>query len=198
MEHEIYISGIGGQGIQLVAKVLAMAAMSERRRVMLNGFYGYEMRGGLSLSTVVIGDAPLKALPVSAQVGSAIALHNLFWEKPMARLRKGALVVTDDQVSAQLPPMPEQVIISVGATAIAREIGNPMVAGMALMSAYNSITGLVLTDSLIDAMKELVPAYRRQHVEANQRALAMGAAAVAPLSFPLTLASAPPALDAAA
>jgi len=45
MEHEIYLSGVGGQGIQLAAKTLALAAMRGRRQVMLNAFYGFEMRG---------------------------------------------------------------------------------------------------------------------------------------------------------
>ena len=47
--------------------------------------------------------------------------------------------------------------------------------GLIMLGAYNAITGLVSLDSLVDAMKELVPSYRRQHIETNERALRIGA-----------------------
>ena len=40
MERELLITGIGGQGIQLVAQVLARAATLEGREVMYLGLYG--------------------------------------------------------------------------------------------------------------------------------------------------------------
>ena len=93
MEFETFISGVGGQGIQLIAKVLAVAATAEGYHVMMNGAYGGEMRGGKSLGTVVIGDGPIQALPVTAQAASAIVLHHKFWEAPYARLRANSLIV---------------------------------------------------------------------------------------------------------
>jgi hypothetical protein len=47
-----------------------------------------------------------------------------------------------------------------------------------------AVTGLVSLDSAIVAMRELVPAYRTQHLEANGRALRAGAAAVPALAAP--------------
>ena len=58
MECEIMLSGIGGQGVQLGARVLAGAAAREDRHVMLLGTYGGTMRGGPTDSTLVVGDAP--------------------------------------------------------------------------------------------------------------------------------------------
>ena len=56
MERELVLTGIGGQGVQLAAQVLATAAVLEDRRVMLFGVYGGTMRGGSSDSTVVVAD----------------------------------------------------------------------------------------------------------------------------------------------
>ena len=67
MERELIVTGIGGQGIQLLAKTLALAATREGRYAMLAADYGGEMRGGPSKAGVVIGDAPLHALPVLPQ-----------------------------------------------------------------------------------------------------------------------------------
>ena len=54
------MTGIGGQGIQLVAKLLAQAAIREEKQVMMFGLFMGTIRGGSSESTVV-GDAHLDA-----------------------------------------------------------------------------------------------------------------------------------------
>ena len=68
MERELLITGIGGQGVQLSAQVLARAATLEGREVMYLGLYGGMMRGGNTDSTVVIADGPILAPPVVSRV----------------------------------------------------------------------------------------------------------------------------------
>lgn len=174
MEFETFVCGVGGQGIQLVAKVLAVAATAEGYHVMMNGVYGGEMRGGNSLATVVIGDGPIQALPVTAQAGAAVVLHHKYWEAPSSRLRANSLIVADSEIAGHLAPTAGHRLVTVDATRIAREIGNPMVSGMVLISAYNAVTGLVDHERLCAAMQELVPAHRSQHLAANRQALDAG------------------------
>ena len=57
MERELLLTGIGGQGVQLAAQVIAGAATLEGREVMFFGIYGGMMRGGNTDSTVVVADA---------------------------------------------------------------------------------------------------------------------------------------------
>jgi 2-oxoglutarate ferredoxin oxidoreductase subunit gamma len=187
VEYEIFVSGVGGQGIQLIAKTLALAATAEDRHVMLNGVYGGEMRGGKSLSTVVIGARPLRALPVTARASAAVVLHNKFWDAPLARLRPDALIVADTEIADQLQVQKTHCLVQVPATRISRDLGNPMVAGMVMMSAFNAITGLVCPAQLREAMLRLVPPHRAQHIAANEQALVCGAAAVVPLSMRVEL-----------
>ena len=52
MEREVLLTGIGGQGVQLAAKVLALAATQEGREVMWLGTYGGSMRGGNTDATI--------------------------------------------------------------------------------------------------------------------------------------------------
>ena len=40
------LTGIGGQGVQLCAKVLAQACVADGHHVMLSSCFGGEMRGG--------------------------------------------------------------------------------------------------------------------------------------------------------
>ena len=54
MEFAFFVSGVGGQGVQLMCKVMALAATAENRYAMLSSDYGGQMRGGSSLGTVVV------------------------------------------------------------------------------------------------------------------------------------------------
>ena len=59
----LLLTGIGGQGIQLAAQVLARAALTEGREVQLFGSYGGMMRGGNTEATLVVADGPVEAPP---------------------------------------------------------------------------------------------------------------------------------------
>jgi 2-oxoglutarate ferredoxin oxidoreductase subunit gamma len=53
-----------------------------------------------------------------------------------------------------------------------------MSAGFVMLGAFVAVTGLVSVESAVGAMRQLVPPYRTQHLEANERAIRAGAAAV--------------------
>ena len=71
-ETTIIIAGLGGQGVQLLSKVLARAALADGHHVMLAAEYGGEMRGGRSFASVVIGGGPLRSLPVIERADLAL------------------------------------------------------------------------------------------------------------------------------
>ena len=175
MEFAFFVSGVGGQGVQLMCKVMALAATAENRYAMLSSDYGGQMRGGSSLGTVVVGNNRLRALPVVPKANSAIALHHLYWELTAPKLRPNSLIVVESSMADELKKKDGHRVITVPAIKLAVEIGNPMSMGLIMLGAYNAITGLVSLDSLVAAMKELVPSYRRQHIETNERALRIGA-----------------------
>ncbi|WP_342363616.1 2-oxoacid:acceptor oxidoreductase family protein [Terrarubrum flagellatum] len=176
LELDILISGIGGQGVQLVGKVLALAATAMGRHVMLSGDYGGQMRGGSTVATLVIGDQRLRALPIIPSAGCAIALHHKFWENVGPRLRPGSLVVAEDGIAGDLPDMARHRLLRIPATEIALAAGNRMAAGMAIMGAFAALTDSVTIEALVTAMAEQIPPYRRQHIETNEKAIRAGAA----------------------
>jgi 2-oxoglutarate ferredoxin oxidoreductase subunit gamma len=55
---------------------------------------------------------------------------------------------------------------------------------MVLVAAYARLTGMVGIDALVAGMREAVPPYRRQHLDANEKALRAGFEAVAPAAAP--------------
>lgn len=181
MQIEVLLTGIGGQGVQLCAKALAMAATAEGRQAMLSSHYGGEMRGGQTEASVVVADGPLRSLPIVPSAGSAFVMHHAHWAPVADRLRPGSVVI----VNSTVVPADELrscagdlVVVEVPATALAAEAGAPMTAGFLLLGAFASASRLVGLDAVVDAMRELVPPYRREHLAANEAAIRAGAGAV--------------------
>jgi len=182
-ERELLLTGIGGQGVQLAAQVIARAAVLEGREVMLFGLYGGVMRGGNSDATVVVADGPVQAPPIVSHAWSALVLHPRYWEPLRARLMPDAIVVVNSSLFDEPVKLPEAV--DVPATEIATEqLGNPMAVSMVATGAYVALTGLVGLDSAVAAMEESLPPYRRQHAEGNALALRTGAGLVEALAAP--------------
>ena len=176
MQFEVLLTGIGGQGVQLAAKTLAMAATAEGRQVMMSSHYGGEMRGGQTEASVVVADEGLRAVPILESVWSSYVMHSRYWPGVAGRLRPGGIVVANATVAGDIPDGDYTVFV-VPAGDLAAEVGSAMSAGFVLLGAYAAITGLVGLESLVAAMKELVPPYRTQHLAVNEAALRAGASA---------------------
>jgi len=182
VQREVILTGIGGQGVQLAAKTLAMAATAEGRQVMMSSHYGGEMRGGQTEASVVVADRGLRAVPILETAWSAMVMHGRYWPGVAPRLRQDGVAVVNTTIAPDITAGPGG-IVGIAAGDIAGEIGAPMAAGFVLLGAYATATGIVGTDSLVEAMRELVPPYRTQHIAANEAAIRAGADAT-PASHP--------------
>lgn len=175
MERELLFTGIGGQGVQLAATVVARAAIAEGKEVQLFGSYGGMMRGGDTLATIVVGDAPVESPPTISSTWSAILMHHDYVEPTLARLRAGTIVLRNstvyegdvDVAGIELHDLPATELAAV-------TVGNVMTASMVMTGAYARITGLVSLDALKTAVAESLPSYRTKHVELNHVALDTG------------------------
>jgi 2-oxoglutarate ferredoxin oxidoreductase subunit gamma len=174
MEREVLFTGIGGQGIQLIAKVLAQAAADEGRHTMLFGLYGGAMRGGPSDSTVVIGDAPIEAPPIVPACWSIVALHPSSLPALLPKLRPGGLLFANETLVHVAPPA-RATAVPVPATRLAEEAGNLMGAGMIMLGAFVAHTAVVSLERAVAAMRASLPAHRARLADANAALLGRGA-----------------------
>ena len=173
MEREILITGIGGQGVQLAAQVIARAATIEGRSVSFLGLYGGMMRGGNTDSTLVVADRPIESPPIVSRTWSAIAMHDEFWAPIEPKLRPGGVVLVND-ATFRHDIEADVAVHRVNATEIASDLGNPLGASLVMTAAFCNMTGVLQLDSLIQAMRGSIPSYRRQHIEDNEAALRAG------------------------
>lgn len=183
MEREVLLTGIGGQGVQLGAQVLARAATVEGRHVLLFGVYGGAMRGMNTDGTVIVGDGPLQSPPLVSRTWAAIAMHDRYWAPVEPKVRTGGLVLVND-ATFETPLDDRYRAVRVPATEIAAELGNELGASMVMVGAFVGITGLVGIDAAVEGMRQSIPSYRTQHVAANEVALRAGFDRVEPASVP--------------
>ena len=174
-ERELLFTGIGGQGVQLAAQVIAHAAIAEGKEVQLFGSYGGMMRGGDTLATLVVSDRPVEAPPTIASTWSAILMHHDYVEPTIARLRAGTIVLRNSTVYEGEVGVDGIDLHDLPATELAATtVGNVMTASMVMTGAYARLTQLVSLDALKGAVAECLPSYRSKHVELNVHALDLG------------------------
>lgn len=175
MEREILFTGIGGQGIQLMTKVLADAAAREGKYAMVFGVYHGAMRGSPSDATLVVGDAPIEAPPIVPACWGVVAMHPRSLDPLLAKVRPGGLLFANATLVDA--PAPAGVArVAVPATELAERRQNRLGAGMIMLGALVAHTGLVDFDGVVGAMRAALPSHRAAMADANATLLADGAA----------------------
>ena len=172
---DVILTGIGGQGIQLCAKVLANAAVADGRHVMLSSYFGGEMRGGRTEATVIVRDGPIVDLPpIVPRLDAMVVLHPAFLADATPRLTDDPLVVADSWTWSDA----DGHAVRVPAREIAADLGVPVAAGLALVGAFAALTAVATAPALDTAVRDLVPEHRAAALQANLAALAAGAKSV--------------------
>jgi Pyruvate/2-oxoacid:ferredoxin oxidoreductase gamma subunit len=180
VERELVMTGIGGQGIQLAAQVLARAAIAEGTQVQLFGSYGGMMRGGKTEATLVFADGPVESPPTVGHAWSGIVMHPEHASDVVPRVVEGGLLLVNSSICGELAGgRPGVRRIELPATDLAVDAGNIMTASMVMAGAFAELSGIVSVDAVSAAISSALPSYRTQHIALNERAVEIGCAAAA-------------------
>ena len=176
---EIRLSGTGGQGLILAAKMLADAQASEGRHVAQSQSYEPTSRGGLSLSDLVSGDGPL-AYPLVTGLDLVVILAQEAVPASDGLVGADTLVLVDqDQVTATPPAATN--VHQLPLTRTARRLGSPRVANVVSLGALAELHPVCDHQSLEAAVERHTPArFRRLNLVAlsEGRSLPAGAGMV--------------------
>jgi Pyruvate/2-oxoacid:ferredoxin oxidoreductase gamma subunit len=186
VERELIATGIGGQGVQLAAQVVARAAVHQGLQVQMFGSYGGMMRGGNTDAAVVVADGPVMAPPVIASAWVGMAMHHAFLPGLLDKLRPDSVLFVNTSVVEERPAFDGR-IVEVPATDIAVDSSSLMCASIVMVGAIAGATGLLRRDAVDAAIDLSLPPYRQQHRDLNHAALAAGWAAApgdVPVAWP--------------
>jgi len=173
MTERIIIAGSGGQGIMLLGKVLAQAAMDESKCVTWLPAYGPEVRGGTSHCMVTISDQEIGS-PYINKADTLIILNNPSLKRFSVRVKdKGLLVLNSSLAKAE--PDKRVKILQFPFTDIAVKLGNIKVANMVALGCYLREKEAVRIKEVLKVFRLMSPAGRNDILEVNERALQEGA-----------------------
>ncbi len=147
MQSEVMFAGFGGQGILLIGKVLAQAAMDEGYEVAWVPSYGPEMRGGTAYCTVVIGDRPIGS-PIIKNPMHLVAMNRPSLEKfaPLVK-PKGVILVNSSLIPIDAD-RDDADVLKVDTVKIAKSLGNPRAANIVALAAFVVRSGVVKLETL--------------------------------------------------
>ncbi|OEF95540.1 2-oxoacid:ferredoxin oxidoreductase subunit gamma [Vulcanibacillus modesticaldus] len=174
MLHEIIIAGFGGQGVMSMGQLLAYSGMHEDKQVSWLPSYGPEQRGGTANCSVIISDEPVGS-PVISHPSVAIVLNKPSFDKFEPLVSPGGILIVNSSLVDKKSSRDDITVIEVPASEIANEIGEPKVANSVILGTFLKLTNAVSPDSIIEALKKVLPERRHNLIPANKVALEKGA-----------------------
>lgn len=172
MTEQIIIAGSGGQGIMLLGKILALAAMNRQKYVTWLPSYGAEVRGGTAFCMVIISDEEIGS-PYITKADSFIAMNELSLEKFGSKLKnRGVLIVNTSSADRQLNV--NQPAAQCSFTDIAMELGNIKVANMVALGCFLAKKKVLDINAVLDTIEDIAPPNKKSLVEINKKAVIAG------------------------
>lgn len=169
MIERVIIAGSGGQGVMLLGKVLAQAAMLEGKQVTWFPAYGPEVRGGTSHCMVTISDQEIGS-PYITQADTLIILNQPSLEKFKGLLKNKGLLVLNSSLIAPLASAKIKVL-QFPFTDIAIKLGNIKVANMVALGSFALSTKIIKIKNILEVFKSIAPAGNLKILQVNQQAL---------------------------
>jgi 2-oxoglutarate ferredoxin oxidoreductase subunit gamma len=177
MHESVIMSGFGGQGILLMGQLLCYAGMHEGRNVTWMPSYGPEMRGGTANCTVMISSERVGS-PVTRFPQSLVAMNKASLDKFESAVQPEGFLVVNSSLIDRGPARSDIRFITVPANQIAEAAGTLQVTNLAALGAYVAFRKVVSLESVLIALKRMIPEHRKQLLVVNEEALRRGAETV--------------------
>lgn len=172
MTSRIIVAGSGGQGIMLLGKVLAEAAMRENKHVTWLPSYGPEVRGGTSHCMLVVSGEEVGS-PYVEKADTLIIMNAPSLERFKGRLQnKGLLILNSSLVDSAA--LPAGHVLKFPFTEIAIKLGNIKVANMVALGCFLARKKIIGLKSVLKTFVDITPSSKKHLIEINKRALEEG------------------------
>lgn len=166
------IAGSGGQGIMLLGKILAMAAMREDKFVTWLPSYGAEVRGGTAYCMLTISDTEIGS-PYIDKADTVIVMNAPSLKKFRDRIEKKGLFLSNSSLAA-VDTAGFARVQGYPFTDIAIKLGNIKVANMVALGCFIAREKVVSLKSVQGAISDIAGKERKHLIEINKKALEVG------------------------
>jgi len=174
MLERMIISGFGGQGIMLMGRLLAYAAMLEGKNVAWMPSYGPEMRGGTANCTVLISKEEIGS-PIVSHPKTLIAMNQPSLDKFEPNVNEDGLIILNDSLIERKLSRNDVNVIRIPADDIADKLGNSRATNMVVLGAYVKKSGVVKMETIFKALEKALTGRNQKLMDINKKALKQGA-----------------------
>lgn len=173
MTERILIAGAGGQGVMLLGKIIARAAIKQGLNVTWLPSYGAEVRGGTAHCLVTLSDSSIGS-PCVDKADTMIIMNEPSLERFKYRIKKnGLLIVNESLVKSEIACSVRAIMHPF--TDISLKLGNIKVANMVALGCYLSYKRIIDVDNVFKAIEEIAPVDRKDLIRVNKDAVSAGA-----------------------
>ena len=175
MTERIIIAGAGGQGVMLLGKVIAEAALKEGKRVTWFPCYGAEVRGGTAYCMVVVSDTPIGS-PYIQKADTLIIMNEPSLVKFKNRLSPRGLVLINSSLigKGRYSSLSNANVRAYAFTDNAAQLGDVRVANMIALGSYCAHKKLLKPRTIREVIVAMAPRGKRELIAINEKALAEG------------------------
>ena len=155
-QKKMVFSGFGGQGILVLAEVVATIVMKKGSHVTWMPSYGAEMCGGTANCAVIMSDRLIGSPIVQSNIDILCAMNQPSVDKFLPKVRPGGLGLANSSiVKEDISKKRSDIdLLNIDATNIAVDIGNPRVANMVMLAGFLEKTGLFTLGDITEVLHE--------------------------------------------
>lgn len=175
MYYDVIMTGFGGQGIQTISLMLALAAMNKDLEVTYLPSYGVEKRGGRTNVTVVISDEEIGA-PITNSPRSLLALDTIGLEFFQPMLDTGSLLVANASLipDEKIQPRAGVAVLKVRLNEEAIAMGNSKLANMVTLGCLLENLSFLTFEDIKAVIGEVIPERIKDTIPDNLKAIERG------------------------
>ncbi len=173
MLEEIIVAGFGGQGVLSMGMTLAYAGMVEGKEISWMPSYGPEMRGGTANCVTILSTNKISS-PILSTFDTAIMLNQPSMDKFSSRVKPGGLLLYESG-TVLLPSTRTDIdIIGIPAIQEAMHLKNGKIMNLIMLGAYLQLKPIAEIDSVLEALKKVLPEKYHHLLPINEQALYRG------------------------
>ena len=174
MTYETIMAGFGGQGLLFSGKVLAHAALIEKKELSWLPSYGPEMRGGTCNCSVIVSDDPVGS-PIIAHPNILMVMNEPSLDKFEDAVAPGGTIFVDSALIARKVKRTDVEVVYIPATQMAKDMNAVSLANMIILGAIVEKVKCVKYETVIEALKHTISARKANLLDLNLKAVEAGA-----------------------
>ena len=174
MTTRFIFAGSGGQGIQFSGKQMAKTGMHMDKNVTFLPSYGPEMRGGTASCSVILSDDAVGS-PIVSTPDVLVAMNLPSLDKYESTVAPGGLILADSTLIERKVVRDDVKVVYIPATRMAGESGISSLANMIIVGKMLAELDDCDESSIDAALAKVVSAKRADMLDANRKALKLGA-----------------------